>query len=237
MRTQQWWSRQWWSSGSAASTRSIRYWGHGERGLAPVLFVHGYCGSERVWAPLRAALASAGFNCLISLCYNAVTSDVREVADRLVDESRRALHATGAGKVHLVGHSLGGLVVREAVQRRGLAGLTGTAVTIATPHGGTWLARFGLGPCARQMRPGSDFLNELGGAALSAGPRWVVLHGGADRVVPARSAIPDGADTRVVTLRTAGAGHRSITRHGEVVRSIVTELLNADRPAPALMAA
>ena len=85
------------------------------------MFVHGYCGSERVWAPLRAALTAAGFNCLISLCYNAVTSDVRDVADRLVDESRRALQATGAGKVHLIGHSLGGLVVREAVQRRGLA--------------------------------------------------------------------------------------------------------------------
>ena len=230
-------AQHWWSGGSAVSTRSIRYWGDGERGLAPVLFVHGYCGSERVWAPLRAALTAAGFNCLISLCYNAVTSDVRDVADRLVDESRRALQATGAGKVHLIGHSLGGLVVREAVQRRGLAGSTGTAVTIATPHAGTWLARFAFGPCARQMRPGSAFLNELGRAALSAGPRWVMLHGGSDRVVPARSAIPDSDDSRVVTLRPADVGHRSITRHAEVVRSIVTELLHADRTAPDLVAA
>jgi len=235
VRAQHWWSgRSTWSTGS---TRSIRYWGHGERGLAPVLFVHGYCGTERVWAPLRAALTAAGFNCLISLCYNAVTSDVREIADRLVDESRRALQATGAGKVHLIGHSLGGLVVREAVQRRGLAGSTGTAVTIATPHGGTWVARFGLGPSARQMRPGSDFLNELGRAALSAGPRWVMLHGGSDRVVPADSAIPESDDSRVITLRPADAGHRSITRHADVVRSIVTELLHADRPAPELLAA
>ncbi len=220
-------AQHWWSGESPSSTRSIRYWGHGERGLAPVIFVHGYCGSERVWAPLRNALAAAGFNCLISLCYNAITTDVRDVADRLVDESRRALHATGAGKVHLVGHSLGGLVVREAVQRRGLASLTGTAVTIATPHGGTWLARFALGPCARQMRPGSEFLSELGGAALSAGPRWVMLHGGADRVVKATSAIPDPDDSKVVTLRPANAGHRSITRHAGVVRSIVTELTAA----------
>jgi len=232
VRAQHWWSgRSTGSTASTRSTRSIRYWGHGERGLAPVLFVHGYCGTERVWAPLRAALTAAGFNCLISLCYNAVTSDVREIADRLVDESRRALQATGAGKVHLIGHSLGGLVVREAVQRRGLAGSTGTAVTIATPHGGTWVARFGLGPSARQMRPGSDFLNELGRAALSAGPRWVMLHGGSDRVVPANSAIPESDDSRVITLRPADAGHRSITRHADVVRSIVTELLHADRRA------
>ncbi len=219
------------------STASIRYWGHGERGRAPVLFIHGYCGSERVWAPLRSALSGAGFNCLISLCYNAFTTDVHEVAGRLVDESMRAMDATGAGRVHLIGHSLGGLIVREAVQRRGLAAYTGTAVTIATPHAGTWLARFGLGPCARQMRPGSALLTELGQTRLSTTPRWVVLHGGADRVVPARSAILDSKQTQVVTLRHPDAGHRTITRHAGVVRSIVTELLHADRPRPALVAA
>ena len=155
----------------------------------------------------------------------------------MVGESRRALLATGAGKVHLIGHSLGGLVVREAVQRRGLATSTGTAVTIATPHGGTWVARFGLGPSARAMRPGSDFLNDLGRTELSAGPRWVMLHGGSDRVVPARSAIPDSDEPRVITVRPVDAGHRSITRHTTVVRSIVKELLHADRPAPKLLAA
>ena len=92
--------------------------------MAPVVFVHGYCGSERVWSPLRAALSTAGFNCLIALCYNAITSTVDQVADRLADEALRAMDATGAPGVHLIGHSLGGLVVREAVQRRGLAAYT-----------------------------------------------------------------------------------------------------------------
>jgi len=79
------------------------------------------------------------------------------------------MDATGAPGVHLIGHSLGGLVVREAVQRRGVAAYTRAAVTIATPHAGTWVARFAPGPCARQMRPGSPFLTELGCAMNEEG--------------------------------------------------------------------
>jgi len=217
--------------GPAAPRRSsIRYWGAGENGLAPVVFVHGYCGSERVWSPLRAALSTAGFNCLIALCYNAITSTVDQVADRLADEALRAMDATGAPGVHLIGHSLGGLVVREAVQRRGLAAYTRAAVTIATPHAGTWVARFAPGPCARQMRPGSPFLTELGATGFSAGPRWLVLQGQADRVVPPRSAMLDAVAPRVVTLRPRDAGHRSITGRADVVQSIVSELVRCDRP-------
>ena len=208
---------------AAPRTSSIRYWGAGENGLAPVVFVHGYCGSERVWSPLRAALSTAGFNCLIALCYNAITSTVDQVADRLADEALRAMDATGAPGVHLIGHSLGGLVVREAVQRRGLAAYTRAAVTIATPHAGTWVARFAPGPCARQMRPGSPFLTELGATGFSAGPRWLVLQGQADRVVPPRSAMLDAVAPRVVTLRPRDAGHRSITGRADVVQSIVAE--------------
>ena len=89
---------------------------------------------------------------------------------------------------------MGGLVVRDAVQNRGLAGLVYTAVAIATPHSGTKFARFVPGPAARQMRPGSAFLAGLAGGATDGKTRWVAVQGGADRVVPEGSG----------TLGTAG---------------------------------
>ena len=110
-----------------------------------------------MWAPLRAALAQAGFTELVYLHYNTFRADIHRVADWLVDLAHKSMRATGAGGVHLIGHSMGGLVVRDAVLSRGLAGFAGTAVTIATPHAGAPLARFVPGPAARQMRPGPPF--------------------------------------------------------------------------------
>jgi hypothetical protein len=80
------------------------------------------------------------------------------------------------------------------------------------------------------MRPGSPFLTELGATGFSAGPRWLVLQGQADRVVPPRSAMLDAVAPRVVTLRPRDAGHRSITGRADVVQSIVSELVRCDRP-------
>ena len=212
---------------------SIRYWDRAGRhqvslDLAPVLFVHGYAGTEHIWAPMRSALTDAGFGCLIALRYNAFRADIHQIADWLVQQAGRSMDVIGVPRVHLIGHSMGGLVVRDAVQHRGLAGLASTAVTIATPHSGTRLARFVPGPAARQMRPGSSFLADLDDARTDDRTRWVTVHGGADRVVPAGPR-PFGADAaEMVVMRESSAGHGSIARHPDVVSRIVAELLKSE---------
>ena len=220
---------------------SIRYWNEpvpnaraacrldGER--APVLFVHGYAGTEHIWGPLRDALTQAGFGHLIALRYNAFRSDIHEVADWLVDQAHRSMQTAGAESVHLIGHSMGGLVVRDAVQNRGLADRTSTAVTIATPHAGSRLARFVPGPSARQMRPGSDFLAALAHRHGSSRTRWVTVHGGADRVVPVEFGELDVADCGVLTVRESAAGHGSIARHPQVISAIAAELMRSEAQA------
>jgi triacylglycerol esterase/lipase EstA (alpha/beta hydrolase family) len=119
------------------------------------------------------------------LCYNAFRTDIHQIAGHLVDQALRSMDACGAGSVHLVGHSLGGLVIRDALQQRGLAGLARTAVTIATPHAGAALARCVPGPAARQMRPGSTFLDQLASSRVDHSTRWIAISGGDDRIVPA----------------------------------------------------
>jgi len=220
----------------APDCASIRYWHEpaarsrpvsgmaGDR--APVLFVHGYAGTEHIWGPLRDALTAAGFGHLIALRYNAFRSDIHQIADWLVDQSHRSMQTAGAEGVHLIGHSMGGLVVRDAVLNRGLADRTTTAVTIATPHAGSRLARFVPGPSARQMRPGSDFLTTLAHRRGPGRTQWVTVHGDADRVVPPTLGAFPGGD--VLTVRQSAAGHGSIARHPRVISAIVQQLLNAE---------
>ena len=78
----------------------------------PVLLVHGYAATESVWTPLRRALAEAGFGHIVSLTYNSFAADPEAVSAELTDQALRALAATDAPRIHLVGHSLGGLIVR-----------------------------------------------------------------------------------------------------------------------------
>ena len=58
-------------------------------------------------------------------------------------------------------------------------------VTIGTPHHGTWLARFGHTPNARQMRPGSNWLVALArpAPARGVGGRPHDLHAGEEVLI------------------------------------------------------
>jgi triacylglycerol lipase len=215
---------------------SIRYWDRSTRTAerherSPGLFVHGDAGTEHIWGPLRSALAEAGFDCLVALRYNAFRTDIHQIADHLVDRALWSMDACGASSVHLVGHSLGGLVIRDAVQQRGLAGLARTAVTIATPHAGAALARCVPGPAARQMRPGSTFLAELAGGRIDRSTQWIAINGGADRVVREASSMLDIPAADVLTVRQPGAGHASVARHPDVVAFLVGALLRAEQQA------
>src|SRR6516164_10358453 len=80
--------------------RNVRY---------PVLLVHGYAATDGVWAPLRSALAQAGFGHIVSFNYNSFAADPVAVSAELTHQALRTLAAAGAPRIHLVGHSLGGL--------------------------------------------------------------------------------------------------------------------------------
>lgn len=71
----------------------------------------------------------------------------------------------GGERCDLVGFSMGGLVGRYYLQRLGGLERVRRFVTLATPHRGSLLAWLFRTPGIRQMRPGSDFLEDLNGDA------------------------------------------------------------------------
>ena len=142
-----------------------RWWMGADRlrptdGRAPLLLIHGYGCSRAVWWWQRRRLEAAGWSvATISLepLYTSIDNYVEPLARR-IDE---VLAQSGAARLILVGHSMGGLVARAYLRRHGAAQVQ-RLVTLGTPHGGSELARFGLGENARQMRPGSPWLASLG---------------------------------------------------------------------------
>jgi pimeloyl-ACP methyl ester carboxylesterase len=196
----------------------------------PVLLVHGYAGTASVWAPLRSALAGAGFGHIVSLNYNSFAVDPMAVSAELTRQALRAAAAAGAPRVHLIGHSLGGLIVRSALAASPELGFrTGGAVTIASPHRGVPLARIAPGQCARIMHPGHRCTQPEAGAP---GPvRWLAYYSDGDRIVPPASARLDGPGYRAANLLIPGCGHLTICRDARLIRSLVSQLIRTETSA------
>ena len=193
----------------------------------PVLLVHGYAASESVWTPLRRALAATGFGHIVSLTYNSFATDPETVSAELTHQALRALTATGAPRVHLVGHSLGGLVIRDALAASAtLSSRTSSAVTIASPHRGVSLARLAPGRCARIMHRGSRSIPPEAGAPRPV--RWLAYYSDGDRVVPPASARLDDPRYRAANLLIPGCGHLTICRDVRLISSLVPELIRTE---------
>ncbi len=145
----------------------------------PLVMVHGFgCDVGSLGFLVRILEIDGWRVCPIEL--DTVGHGVEDLAWRLLRHIQRVKRRSGARRVDLIGHSLGGLVIRYFVQM--LAGYTHVdrVVTIGTPHsGGTlmsyaveplrWLGYFpekSRGKSADQLLPGSPLYEHLNGSVF-----------------------------------------------------------------------
>ncbi|MET1113898.1 MAG: alpha/beta fold hydrolase [Comamonas sp.] len=178
-----------------------------------VVLVHGYLCNRAFWQPWQRLLAARGIPCM-AVTLEPVWGSIDDCAPGLDAAVRRMTAATGRAPV-LIGHSMGGLVIRAWLRSRGavvcqgleeadagqrLASLVAHVITIGTPHQGTALAEMSRSANGRQMRQRSDWLLDLARhepQALAA--RMTCWYSNCDNLVfPARAACYPGADNRLV---------------------------------------
>ncbi|MEZ5654086.1 MAG: alpha/beta fold hydrolase [Burkholderiaceae bacterium] len=148
----------------------------------PILLVHGHMCNRAVWRPFARWLAARGHP-VASVNLEPVFAPIERHTERVHGELRRLLRRSGASQAIVIGHSMGGLVLRAMLRDYG-HDLVSTLVTIGSPHRGTILARLGAQPNVRQMRPGSEFLRELEAHESQHGlPRTLVVLSLHDNVV------------------------------------------------------
>src|SRR4051812_3946321 len=80
----------------------------------PVLLVHGFGGTKSSWSVIAQALSDRGIM-VDTIAYSPLGKSVEQLADELVAAVQRTLSQSGADKVNLVGHSLGGVVIGLAI--------------------------------------------------------------------------------------------------------------------------
>lgn len=129
-------------------------------GARVVILVHGYTCNEGAWWWWSPYLQRRGFR-VETLTLEPMFGDIEGYVGLLGE--RVAVHRTrGDVRVCLVGHSMGGLVIRAYLSRYGWDGID-RAVSLGTPHQGSRLARFAPGVNASQMVCDSSWLAHLAG--------------------------------------------------------------------------
>ncbi|MEY3202197.1 MAG: hypothetical protein RIR70_1747, partial [Pseudomonadota bacterium] len=170
-------------------------------GRTPVLLVHGYRCNRGVWLWMREALESRG-HIVATLNLEPPLADIDIFARALHTRIDEVLAATGASQVALIGHSMGGLVAEAYLRQHGGERVT-KLITLGSPFGGSALARFGQGRCAKQMQPGNPWLLALNAAPAPLGVETTNLYSLHDALV----APPDALQAGAHHIGFAGIGH------------------------------
>jgi len=201
-------------------------------GRLPVLLIHGYGCNGGYWRPLREMLVREGIS-HDAVDLEPVTAGIDDYANAVEAAMHRLQTATGAPRVVIVGHSMGGLVARAWLRKygAGAAARVARVVTVGTPHHGTALASFGIGQNAAQMRTDAAWLAQLDSDDRGRRALFTSIWSWHDNIVaPQTSCRLPGA--RNIAL--AGIGHVALGSDPQVLRTILDEVLTASAPSASM---
>jgi len=175
-------------------------------GHTPVVFVHGYTGSPSNWTTAESVFEAAGYssNELYAFSYNSYGNNITN-AQSLASYVSQVRSQTGAAKVDIVNHSMGGLVSDWYLKQLGGAQYVNHLASLAGANHGTTAA----GAClvyttCQQMYPGSSFISTLSSGDETPGStKYATWYSPCDGVInPYTSTTLSGATNNYVACQT-----------------------------------
>jgi len=186
------------------------------------VLVHGFGHTNGAWSQLTARLAAAGFFEFHPVTYG-VHDDVSRIATRITEVVDPIVGSHPGTRVHLVGHSLGGVAIRYWHDLLGGDASTDAVVTLGSPHLGTiWTRLPFLSAPARDLAASSPVSTQLDRRAVRH-DRWTTIGGTLDLVVPPSRAHLPGTETVNVA-----AGHTGLLTSRTAAGHVCMALLHAE---------
>ncbi len=193
----------------------------GVAGRTGVLLVHGFFCNRGVWRPWLPRLRALGVPCT-ALTLEPAFGHIDDWVPA-IDAAVAALQRSTGRPPLVVAHSMGGLATRAWLAAHpDAAARVQHVITIATPHRGTWMARFGHTVNGRQMRMGGAWLAALARAEpVQRRPGFTCFYGHADNIVfPASTATLPGADNR----HLRAVAHVAMVQHPAVWAEVLQQV-------------
>jgi pimeloyl-ACP methyl ester carboxylesterase len=191
----------------------------------PVVLAHGFFSNRGYFGPLLRALESRRIGPCFAPNFSATFAAIERYSEELHVEIERIASGTGRDRVILLCHSMGGLAARAYLAAHGTARVA-RLITIASPHHGSVVARLGAGENARQMEPGSVFLEELVKREGAGGPGipTISIYSAHDNLVAPQDSSRLGW-ARNIALR--GRGHIEMLHSAELADLLAAQLEDA----------
>ncbi|XVV01405.1 esterase/lipase family protein [Actinosynnema sp. CA-248983] len=175
----------------------------------PILFVHGWHGNASNWNTMVNRFRADGWpdDHLRAFSYDTAKSNA-STAEVVRAEVDRLLAATGAAKVDVITHSMGGLSSRHYARNLGGDLKIDQWVSLGGPNHGTRSANTCFQTSCTEMRIGSDFLAALNSGDETPGaPGYGTWWSACDGVIdPPDSTVLSGARN----TRTACISHSAL---------------------------
>lgn len=197
----------------------------------PVLLIHGFLGTRGSLFPLEQRLVADGFNVV---SFNLGLLNVRDIRTSALLIHRKVesiLKQSGAHRIDIVGHSMGGLIGLYYIKRLGGHKLVRRMVMLGTPARGTWAALIGVATMGLfsssswQLLPGSDFLTDLHQGPLPNEVEFFTIAAERDWLCPPAATQLEGAHGITVPL-----GHSSLVVSEVVYRKVLWALRKEAAP-------
>ncbi len=207
----------------------------------PVLLLHGFFQTRNVWEVMEERLRYDGFGVLSfdlgGLLWRYNTRRPSELATYIAEKIERLCDRTGLERLHIVGHSQGGLVARAYVQLHGGERRVKSVITLGTPHHGTptaaiglWLMGAGLlSQSPYELLPRSRFVTRLREETWPEHIPLVSIFSRHDLVCPhwAATLVPQRSGAGIRNRPVRDIGHTGLTHDPGVYRILRSELQEA----------
>jgi pimeloyl-ACP methyl ester carboxylesterase len=197
-----------------------------------LLLIAGFMCNRAAWKPLLDSGELREFN-VATANLEPIFGDIEHYAEVVHGAVERLREASGAARVILVGHSMGGLAARVYLRRHGDAHVA-RVVTLASPHHGTIFGRLGHSRNARQMAKGSRFVEHLNRDDRGRWSRFTTVATRDDNlVVPRASPLLPGSRQ----IEIDGVGHLALIEDPRAWQIVVDEARTAMAAPPQRIAA
>jgi pimeloyl-ACP methyl ester carboxylesterase len=182
-----------------------------------VVLIHGLDCNRSNWFPMAELLIGEGYQ----VAYFTYPSDgpLEDSAALLASQMLALRETFPAVKVNVIAHSMGGLVARRYIEGDDYAGGVDHLILLGTPNLGSrwaayrwvleaqehynlwrhdpdwrpsWIITDGLGEAGRDLKPTSQFLQQLNARPRRAGVKYTIVAGAQHPIVPITADALDG---------------------------------------------
>ena len=210
-----------------------------------VLLLHGFFQTRNIWEVMERRLRQHNYGVfsldLGGFLWRFNTRSINYQSQWLADKIEGIAVKHNLNKIHIIGHSMGGLLAKQYIQRHGGERRAQSLITLGTPHHGTPTALLGVflmggGLLSRspfQMLPRSKVIQSIRSEGFPSEIGLTSIFSKGDAICPWWCSVlrypSHSPNVKNVSLK--GIGHSELTSDSRVFRLVLQHLSENSLPA------